>query len=173
MKLIKTYGSTAKKAAKALGKLEQRGATSTAEVEPLVRRIMDKVRKGGDKSLTKLAAKFDSLQPKQSLRVTQEEMQQAWNEISPALRTALETAAANIRTFAEAQKPKEWRIEATAGVSTGQIIRPLESVGCYVPGGRYPLPSTLLMTTIPAQVAGVPRIVVTSPKPAKETRQTL
>jgi len=169
MKLIKTYGSTAKKAAKALGKLEQRGATSTAEVEPLVRRIMDKVRKGGDKSLTKLAAKFDSLQPKQSLRVTQEEMQQAWNEISPALRTALETAAANIRIFAEAQKPKEWRIEATAGVSTGQIIRPLESVGCYVPGGRYPLPSTLLMTTIPAQVAGVPRIVVTSPKPAKET----
>src|SRR5882724_3656990 len=169
MHLIKTYGPTAKKAAKVLSRLEQRGATSTAEVEPLVRRIMDKVRKGGDNSLTKLAAKFDSLQPKQSLRVTQEEMQQAWNEISPALRTALETAAVNIRTFAEAQKPQEWRIEATAGVSTGQIIRPLESVGCYVPGGRYPLPSTLLMTTIPAQVAGVPRIVVTSPKPAKET----
>src|SRR5882724_12230743 len=107
MKLIKTYGPTAKKAAKTLGKLEQRGAASTAEVEPLVRRIMNKVRKGGDKSLIKLAMKFDSLQPKQSLRVTQQEMEQAWNEISPALRTALETAAVNIRTFAEAQKPKE------------------------------------------------------------------
>src|SRR5438270_13569311 len=56
-----------------------------------------------------------------------------------------------------------------AGVKTGQIVRPLESVGCYVPGGRYPLPSTLLMTVTPAQVAGVERVVVCSPKPAKET----
>ena len=59
--------------------------------------------------------------------------------------------------------------ENTPGVTVGQIVRPLESVGCYVPGGRYPLPSTLLMTTIPAKVAGVTRIVVCSPKPARET----
>jgi histidinol dehydrogenase len=65
--------------------------------------------------------------------------------------------------------PAEWTFAAAAGVTTGQIVRPLESVGCYVPGGRYPLPSTLLMTVTPAQVAGVERIVVCSPKPARET----
>jgi histidinol dehydrogenase len=81
----------------------------------------------------------------------------------------MRAAQANIRAFAEAQKPKEWSIAPAAGVTTGQIVRPLESVGCYVPGGRYPLPSTLLMTVTPAQVAGVERIVVCSPKPARET----
>src|SRR6202020_1030564 len=75
----------------------------------------------------------------------------------------------NILAFAEAQLPKEWTFEPADGVKTGQIVRPLGSVGCYVPGGRYPLPSTLLMTVTPAQVAGVERIVVCSPKPAKET----
>ena len=80
-----------------------------------------------------------------------------------------EVAQANIRAFAEAQRPKEWTISPADGVKTGQIVRPLGSVGCYVPGGRYPLPSTLLMTVTPAQVAGVERIVVCSPKPARET----
>jgi histidinol dehydrogenase len=81
----------------------------------------------------------------------------------------MRAAQKNIRAFAEAQRPTEWTIAPAPGVITGQLVRPLESVGCYVPGGRYPLPSTLLMTVIPAQVAGVARIVVCSPKPAKET----
>jgi histidinol dehydrogenase len=81
----------------------------------------------------------------------------------------MQVAQTNIRTFAEAQRPKEWMIAPSDGVKTGQIVRPLGSVGCYVPGGRYPLPSTLLMTVTPAQVAGVERIVVCSPKPARET----
>jgi histidinol dehydrogenase len=81
----------------------------------------------------------------------------------------MQIAQANIRAFAEAQKPGEWIRTAADGVQVGQIVRPLESVGCYVPGGRYPLPSTLLMTVTPAQVAGVERIVVCSPKPARET----
>jgi histidinol dehydrogenase len=78
-------------------------------------------------------------------------------------------ARGNILAFAEAQMPREWTISPVKGVKTGQIVRPMGSVGCYVPGGRYPLPSTLLMTVTPAQVAGVERIVVCSPKPAKET----
>ena len=78
-------------------------------------------------------------------------------------------ARANILAFAEAQLPQEWSFAPAAGVKTGQIVRPLASVGCYVPGGRYPLPSTLLMTVTPAHVAGVERIVVCSPKPARET----
>jgi histidinol dehydrogenase len=81
----------------------------------------------------------------------------------------MRAAQANIRAFANSQMPKEWTISPAEDVTTGQIVRPLESVGCYVPGGRYPLPSTLLMTVTPAQVAGVVRIVVCSPKPAPET----
>ncbi len=80
----------------------------------------------------------------------------------------METAAGNIRGFAARQMPKEWST-TNAGLTTGQQVRALGAVGCYVPSGRYPLPSTLLMTVIPAQVAGVERIVVVSPKPAKET----
>jgi histidinol dehydrogenase len=96
-------------------------------------------------------------------------MQAAWEATAPELQAAMRVAQANIRAFAEKQKPGEWKTETSAGVMTGQIVRPLESVGCYVPGGRYPLPSTLLMTVTPAQVAGVERIVVCSPKPARET----
>ncbi len=169
MKIVKTTGKSAKDAEKLLRTLEQRGATKTAEVEPTVRRIMDSVRKNGDRALTQLAREFDGLPRHQQLRVTREEMHAAWDSIPQSLRTALQTAAANIRHFAEQQKPDEWTTENTPGVTVGQIVRPLDSVGCYVPGGRYPLPSTLLMTAIPAQVAGVPRIVVTSPKPAPET----
>ena len=169
MKLIKTTDRDQKAAYALLATLERRGAVKTAEVEPTVRRIMQDVRKGGDKALLKLAAKFDALQPKQPLRVSQGEMLDAWNSTPQALRDAMQTAADNIRSFAEQQKPDEWTTENTPGVTVGQIVRPLESVGCYVPGGRFPLPSTLLMTTIPAQVAGVPRIVVCSPKPARET----
>lgn len=169
MKLVKTYGVQREKAAALLAELEQRGAVSTASVEKVVRGILTDVRKHGDKAVAKYAQRFDSLAPKASLRVTPEEMQAAWDATAPELREAMQTAQANIRAFAEAQKPAEWTTTPTEGVKTGQIVRPLGSVGCYVPGGRYPLPSTLLMTTTPADVAGVGRIVVCSPKPAQET----
>jgi histidinol dehydrogenase len=96
-------------------------------------------------------------------------MKAAWEMTAPKLQAAMMVARGNILAFAEAQLPKEWMISPVTGVKTGQLVRPLDSVGCYVPGGRYPLPSTLLMTVTPAQVAGVGRIVVCSPKPAKET----
>lgn len=169
IKLVKTYGRTAKTAAALIQEIEQRGAVSTARVEPVVRRILADVRKSGDKALQKYAAKFDGLAKNQPLLVTREEMQAAWQDTAPDLQAAMMTARANILAFAEAQLPKEWSFTATDGVKVGQIVRPLGSVGCYVPGGRYPLPSTLLMTATPAQVAGVERIVVCSPKPARET----
>ena len=127
------------------------------------------VRERGDAALRELSAKFDGMKPEASLLVSREEMKAAWKATAPELQTAMRAARANIRAFAEAQKPKEWTITPADGVKAGQIVRPLESVGCYVPGGRYPLPSTLLMTATPAQVAGVERIVVCSPKPARET----
>jgi len=95
-------------------------------------------------------------------------MRVALKSSSRELRTALETAAGNVRRFCEWQKPREWE-RVKRGRMVGQLVRPLSSVGCYVPGGRYPLPSTLLMTVIPAQVAGVKNIRVVSPRPAQAT----
>jgi histidinol dehydrogenase len=167
--LVKTFGRGAKAAAGLIETLERRGAVSTARVEPAVRQIVADVRRSGDRALLKYGARFDGLTKGQSLLVSREEMKAAWEATSPKLQAAMMVARANILAFAEAQLPRDWTISPVAGVKTGQIIRPLGSVGCYVPGGRYPLPSTLLMTVTPAQVAGVERIVVCSPKPAKET----
>ncbi len=169
MKLVKTFGR-GKSAADALVRsLEQRGAVSTSRVEPVVRKILAAVRKSGDRALLKYAVELDGLAKGQPLLVSREEMKSAWESTAPKLQAAMMVARGNILAFAEAQLPQEWMISPVAGVKTGQIVRPLGSVGCYVPGGRYPLPSTLLMTVTPAQVAGVERIVVCSPKPAKET----
>jgi histidinol dehydrogenase len=165
MKLVKTFGRGAKVAAALIETLEQRGAVNTARVEPVVRRILAAVRRTGDVALLRYAAKFDGLEKDSSLLVSLEEIKAA----PPRLQAAMMVARGNILAFAEAQLPQEWTISPMAGVKTGQIVRPLGSVGCYVPGGRYPLPSTLLMTVTPAQVAGVKRIVVCSPKPARET----
>jgi len=137
-------------------------------VEPQVRRIVADVRRNRDHALLKYARKWDGLQPRQPLRVEAAEIRAAWKAASAELRSALEQAAANIRRFCVWQKPSEWMRE-NDGVSLGQLVLPLDSVGCYVPGGRYPLPSTLLMTAIPAQVAGVREIRVVSPKPRPET----
>jgi histidinol dehydrogenase len=169
MKLIKTFGRGAKAAAALIETLEQRGAVNTARVEPVVRQILAEVRQAGDVALLRYAAKFDALEKDASLRVPLEEMKAAWEATPPKLQAAMMVARGNILAFAEAQLPQEWTISPIAGVKTGQIVRSLGSVGCYVPGGRYPLPSTLLMTVTPAQVAGVERIAVCSPKPARET----
>lgn len=169
MKLVRTFGRTKKNAAALIESIEQRGAANTSKVEADVSRIVTAVRLRGDVAVRQYSAKFDGLKPKTELLVSREEMKAAWQATSPVLQKAMRAAQANIRAFAKAQKPQEWTIAPADGVKAGQIVRPLESVGCYVPGGRYPLPSTLLMTATPAQVAGVERIVVCSPKPAKET----
>jgi histidinol dehydrogenase len=169
MKLVRTFGRGNATAYALIEALEQRGAVSTARVEPAVRRILAEVRKSGDLALLKYAAQLDGLTKGQALLVSREEMKAAWEGTAPKLQAAMMVARGNILAFAEAQLPHDWTISPAGGVKTGQIVRPLESVGCYVPGGRYPLPSTLLMTVTPAQVAGVERIVVCSPKPAKET----
>jgi histidinol dehydrogenase len=145
----------------AVVKLEGR-ASRLEDVEPLVRRVIRGVRKGGDKALVRYATLWDCLEKGQPVRVSQREIGQAWKATPSATRDALKRAAANIRRFANWQMPSSWRKKITGG-ELGQMVRPLASVGCYVPGGRYPLPSTLLMTAIPAQAAGVERIVVVTP----------
>jgi histidinol dehydrogenase len=149
--------------------LERRGSTDLAEVEPIVKHIVRGVRKDGDRALRRFAMKWDGLEKGEALRVSEDEMLAAWKKTDPELQDAIRDAAANIRQYCEWQKPAEWQREIHKGVCVGQVIRPLQSVGCYVPGGRYPLPSTLLMTVIPAQVAGVKEIRVVSPHPAQAT----
>ncbi|HEX4320398.1 MAG TPA: histidinol dehydrogenase [Acidobacteriaceae bacterium] len=170
MRLIRTTGRSYKQAESLLAQLEQRGGASLDTVLPTVRKILRDIRKQGDRALIRYAQKFDSLTDS-SLHITQEETAAAWLQLDPALKQALETAAANIRSFAQRQMPQTGQFSKN-GLTTGQLVRPIESAGCYVPGGRHPLPSTMLMTVIPAQVAGVPRIVVTSPRPAPETLAT-
>ena len=169
MKLVRIFGRGRAAAMRLIETLEQRGATNIARVEPAVQRILADVRKNGDRAVQKYAAQFDGLSKGQALLVSREEMKAAWDSTAPELQAAMMVARGNILSFAEAQMPQEWMGSPMAGVTTGQIVRPLDSVGCYVPGGRYPLPSTLLMIVTPAQVAGVERIVICSPKPAKET----
>ena len=154
-------------AERAVTKLEGR-ASRLEEVEPAVRTIVRAVRRDGDQALGRYATLWDGLAAGQSLRVSADEINRGWKVTPPSVREALKYAAANIRRFAKWQLPQSWRKKVSGG-ELGQIVRPLESVGCYVPGGRYPLPSTLLMTAIPAQVAGVERIVVASPKPQPAT----
>lgn len=149
--------------------VEERGAHDLAEVEPAVRRIVSHVRRNGDPALRRYAERWDGLSRSEPLRVTEADLQEAWKRTPLELQDAIARAAGNIRTYCEWQKPEEWRREIQPGVSVGQFVRPIDAVGCYVPGGRYPLPSTLLMTVIPAQVAGVPQIRVVSPRPAQAT----
>jgi histidinol dehydrogenase len=149
--------------------LEQRGSTDLTQVEPVVRRIVNDVRRNGDRALRRYSSRWDGLGKSEPVRVSEAELQEAWQKTSPELQEAIQQAASNIRRYCEWQKPEEWRREIHTGVCVGQLVRPLESVGCYVPGGRYPLPSTLLMTVIPAQVAGVLQIRVASPHPAQAT----
>jgi histidinol dehydrogenase len=148
-------------------KLEQRGQKLDA-LEPRVRRIVQTVRRGGDAALRRYAERWDGLQAGEPLRVPESEMQTALENSPAELRAAMKEAADRIRSFCKWQQPVQWK-HATQGRTLGQVVRPLGSVGCYVPGGRYPLPSTLLMTVIPAQVAGVKSVRVVSPRPAQAT----
>jgi len=146
--------------------LENRGSRFD-DIEPAVRKTVDDVRRNGDAALLKYAHHFDGLDSEQRVRVRESEMKAAWKQAPAQLKTALQKAAKNIRQFCEWQKPKAWT-KSRGGSSLAQLIRPLDSVGCYVPGGRFPLVSTLLMTVIPAQVAGVRNIRVVSPRPSAE-----
>ena len=157
------------RAAAFVERMEKRGISSLSKVEGRVRRIVADVRRSGDRALRRYAEKLDGLGSRQPFGVLEMELERAWDEVDESFKKALKVAMTNVRQYAEWQKPQEWRRSILPEVELGQVVRPLSSAGCYVPGGRYPLPSTLLMTVIPAQVAGVERVCVVSPRPARET----
>ncbi len=146
------------------GRLLKRRAARLTEAEQAVRPILDAVRDRGDRALVEFARKYDGLDRK-TVRVPERELSEAKTQLPRELRTAVRTASRNIRAFARTQLPRDTLANFEQGLCLGQIVRPLDAVAAYIPSGRYPLPSTLMMTVIPAQVAGVPRVCVASPRP--------
>lgn len=141
------------------------------EAERVAARIIADVRKRGDGALAAWAKKLDGIDLRRSgVWASQREINAASKQVSPDFLRAIRHAAANIRQVAEKQLPEEWIVclDRDHGICVFQMVRPIDSVGCYIPGGRFALISTLLMTVIPAQVAGVKRITVACPKPNAE-----
>jgi histidinol dehydrogenase len=147
--------------------LLERKAARFEEAEAIVRPILEDVRRRGDEAVISYARKFDNFD-RESLLIPQWELDRAVGQLTPEFRSAIETAATNIRAFAQLQAPRSFEAEIAPGIRLGQIVRPLDTVAAYIPAGRYPLPSTLMMTVIPAQVAGVPNVCVTTPRPVCE-----
>jgi histidinol dehydrogenase len=146
-----------------LGALLDRTERRDVMLERRVARIVTTVRNGGDRALLTYARKFDRLT--KPVDVTREEMRDAATAVATDVRLAIRAAARHIRHVARRQLPKSWKTAPAPGVVIEQRVIALDRVGCYVPGGRYPLPSSLLMTTIPARVAGVREIIVACPRP--------
>ena len=129
-----------------------------------VKPIIEAVKKFGDKALIDYTKKFDCYDiAKNTIGITKNEIKEAYQKVDKKLIAALKEAAGIIEKFSREQLPKEWSREIKKGIKIGQLIRPLEKVGCYIPGGKYSLVSTVLMVVIPAKVAGVKEIVICSP----------
>ena len=158
--MIRIVESTKRRAIAALLAPER---TRDAATDRTVAAIVADVRRGGDAALRRYALKFDGQEG--SLEISAEEMRAASATVPPPVRRAIRAAARNIRTVAKRQVPRGWRARVASGVTVEQRIIPLDRVGCYVPGGRYPLPSSLLMTAIPAAAAGVKEIFAVCPRP--------
>ncbi len=132
-------------------------------LERRVAAIVERVRRDGDRAVSRFAARFDGLGG--SVEVSPAEMDVAIESVPKETRRAIRLAARNIARVARRQVPSGWTMRPSPGVEIEQRVLPLERIGCYVPGGRYPLPSSLLMTAIPARVAGVNEIIAVCPKP--------
>jgi histidinol dehydrogenase len=133
------------------------------DTEQRVSQIVADVRSNGEPALLRYAREFDRLDG--AIEVSRTEMRAAAKTVPARVRNALRVAAKNIRAVAKKQVPRGWRVRVGPGITVEQRIVPLDRVGCYIPGGRYPLPSTVLMTAIPAAAAGVTDVIAVCPKP--------
>ncbi|EGR1858108.1 histidinol dehydrogenase [Vibrio cholerae] len=144
--------------------LERPAITEGANITAAVAQVIAKVRSEGDAALFELTEKFDRVKPA-SLRVSREEMDAAAARLSETMKQALELAYNNISKFHKAQKVQPIKVETMPGVVCEQVTRPINKVGLYIPGGSAPLPSTVLMLGVPAQIAGCRKVVLCSPPP--------
>ena len=132
-------------------------------------RIVADVRKRGDAALDQWTRNLDGRDlARDGVWISRKEYQAAPKRVSREFLHAAGHAAENVRRVSEQQKPREWNLQVEPGVNVGQIVRPIETIGCYIPGGRFALVSTLIMTVVPAQVAGVRRIIAVCPRPNDE-----
>jgi histidinol dehydrogenase len=139
------------------------------EAERVAASIIADVRKRGDVALAAWAKKLDGIDlSRAGAWITQREIKAARKQVSDEFISAVRHAAKNIRCVAAKQLPRGWSLAVEGGVTISQLVQPIESIGCYIPGGRFALVSTLLMTVVPAQVAGVERITVVCPRPNPE-----
>ena len=137
-----------------------------AEAEGLASKIVGDVRRRGDAALSAWVKKLDGIDfHRESLWISGGAIRAARKQVSRDFLRALEHAARNVRRVAEKQLPKPWTMEVEPGVKIGQLVRPIEAIGCYIPGGRFALVSTMVMTVVPAKVAGVRHIQVVCPRP--------
>jgi len=144
-------------------RLLERRTRDNSSTQRRVARIIDNVRRRGDTAVLDYARRFDKLT--QPIEVTTGEMLDAGKQLTREVRRAIAVAAANIRRVASRQLPAPWSVRPSGGIRISQRVLPLDRVGCYVPGGRYPLPSSLLMTATPARVAGVKEVIAVCPRP--------
>jgi len=148
-----------------LSKLTEKSQEDFEEILPTVSEILKNVKNSKDISLIEYTKKFDNVEI-ESFKVSKDEIKESYLNLkksNPNLINSLKEACENIAKFHKKQIPKEWDIEIKEGVRAGQIIRPINKVGCYIPGGRAAYPSTILMTVIPAKIAGVKHIICCSP----------
>lgn len=148
-----------------LSKLTEKSQEDIEDILPTVSEILKNVKNSKDLSLIEYTKKFDNVEI-ESLKVSIDEIKESYlnlKESNPELLNSLEEASENIAKFHKKQIPQEWEIELRKGITAGQIIRPINKVGCYIPGGRAAYPSTILMTVIPAKIAGVENIICCSP----------
>ncbi len=148
---------------RAIARLLAPGGRDDRAFDRRVQAIVDGVRTGGDRAVARFAKQFDGVSG--AIEVSRDEMQAAAARVEPSVRGAIARAARNIARVAFRQIPKHFDVDVVPGVSVEQRVEPLARVGCYVPGGRFPLPSSLLMTAVPAHVAGVREIIVACPRP--------
>ena len=150
-------------------RLMARRAQHDAETRATAAKIIADVRKHGDAALFAYAKKFDHTDLRRAgVWITQKEIRVAQKATSAQFRTAVEKAAENVRRVAEKQLPRPWTVETSPGVKIRQVVSPIEAIGCYIPGGQFSLVSTLVMTVVPAKVAGVRNVVAVCPKPSPE-----
>lgn len=162
MKILKTSGAAF---ARVMEKLDIRMSYGPAGVEDTVSKIIDDVKKKGDTALLSYTKKFDRVSYNvKSVKVSEEEIAIAKKNVNPKVARAIKISARRIKKFHGKQKDKSWSYRAD-GALLGQLIRPLPSVGIYVPGGLAAYPSSVLMNAIPAKIAGVPRVVMATPTP--------
>src|SRR5581483_5297619 len=140
-----------------------RAGTADRALERRVRTIVDAVRTRGDRALVRFAQQFDGWDG--PLEIPRDEIERGAALVDRDVRQAIDRAAKNIARVAFRQIPRHFDAQVAPGVSVEQRVEPLARVGCYVPGGRFPLPSSLLMTAVPARVAGVREIFIACPRP--------